>query len=105
MIRVVLHVGMHVLLPGVVARLGFKAQWRRAWLIMLATMLVDLDHLWANPVFDPNRCSIGFHPLHTSPAIALYVLMLAVPGLRLVALGLLLHMGLDTLDCVLMQWF
>ena len=28
---------------------------------MLTTMLIDLDHLLANPVFDPDRCSINFH--------------------------------------------
>ncbi len=32
---------------------------------MLATMAIDLDHLLADPVFDPDRFCIGFHPLHT----------------------------------------
>ena len=44
--------------------------------IMIATMLVDLDHLLANPIFDPNRCSIGFHFLHSEIAIIGYVFML-----------------------------
>ena len=34
---------------------------------MMATMLVDLDHLFADPIYDPDRCSIGFHPLHQYP--------------------------------------
>lgn len=66
---------------------------------MLATMLVDLDHLLADPVYDPGRCGIGFHPLHTAPAIAGYAALLFVPAARLVGAGLLIHMTLDLLDC------
>lgn len=79
-------------------------------------MLVDIDHLLADPIYDPNRCSIGFHPLHTTPAILVYAALFLVPlmvgresgrkGLRpaawvlhLVGLGLLIHMALDGIDC------
>lgn len=68
---------------------------------MFATMLVDLDHLLADPIYDPNRCGIGFHPLHSYPAIAAYALLFIPRPTRLVALGLLIHMALDALDCVL----
>ncbi len=47
---------------------------------MLATMLIDLDHLLADPVYDPARCSIGFHPLHSWWAAAIYLAMAAVPS-------------------------
>lgn len=67
---------------------------------MLSTMLVDLDHLLADPVYDPQRCGIGFHPLHSYPAIAAYALFLIPRPTRLVALGLVIHMVLDALDCV-----
>ena len=67
---------------------------------MFATMLVDLDHLLADPAYDPNRCGIGFHPLHTYPAIAIYGLLLIPRATRLPALGLVIHMALDALDCV-----
>jgi hypothetical protein len=104
MLRPVIHMALHVLGPAVVARFGFADRWKRAWLIMVATMLVDLDHLLATPVFDPNRCSIGFHPLHTWPAISVFVLLAAVPKTRLVGLGLVIHMALDALDCLWMGW-
>ena len=94
----------HVLVPGAIAWLFFRSRWRRVWLIMLATMLVDLDHLLADPVFDPNRCGLGFHPLHSWPAIALYVRALALPWVRVVALGLVVHMGLDGTDCLRIRW-
>ncbi len=66
---------------------------------MLATMLVDLDHLLADPIYDPNRCSVGFHPLHSLPAVAVYVGMSLIPKLRLIGIGLVIHMALDSLDC------
>jgi len=72
---------------------------------MAATILVDLDHFLANPLFDPNRCSIGFHPLHTYYAIAVYVVLALVPQSRLIGIGLLIHMVLDTTDCFWMGAF
>ncbi len=75
-----------------------------AWLVMVATMLVDLDHLFAWPeVFVPGRCSIGFHRLRSYPAIAICVLALAVPQPRVVAVGLLFHMATDFQDCLWMR--
>ena len=96
----ILHLALHILVPGIAAYLGFRKEWLRAWLIMCLTMLVDLDHLMAVPVYDPNRCGINFHPLHTSPAIGAYFLMLLVPKIRIIGIGLLLHMGLDYIDCI-----
>ena len=96
----ILHLVLHFLVPGIIAFLAFKKMWLRAWLIMGLTMLVDLDHLMAAPVYDPGRCSIGFHPLHTYPAIGAYFLMLFIPQIRLIGIGLLLHMGLDYIDCI-----
>lgn len=70
---------------------------------MLATMLVDLDHLLADSVFQSDRCSIGFHPLHTFYAIAIYVVMLFFKHpWRIIGIGLLFHMFTDTLDCFFM---
>lgn len=67
-------------------------------------MLVDIDHFLADPVYDPTRCSIGFHPLHQYPAIAVYAAAALWPRLRLIAVGLLIHMTLDALDCIWMKY-
>lgn len=99
-LRAIVHLLLHGLVPGAVAWLFFRTRWRSAWLVMLATMLVDLDHLLAQPVFNPSRCSIGFHPLHTAPAILVYGLMALVRPTRLVGVGLLIHMALDAVDCL-----
>ena len=94
------HLLLHVLLPGAVARLAFPQRWTRAWGIMVATMVVDADHLLATPIYDPERCSIGFHPLHTWPAILLYLALATAPRTRVAGVGLVLHMALDSLDCL-----
>jgi len=96
------HLLLHAAVPGAVAYLGFSQKWGRAWLIMLATMVVDADHLLADPIYDPGRCSIDFHPLHTYPMIGLYMALALVPRTRLIGLGLVIHMGLDALDCLVM---
>jgi hypothetical protein len=95
---------LHVAVPAAVARIGYPQHWQRAWLVMLAAMAIDLDHLLADPIFDPNRCGIGFHPLHSYIAIAIYAAMLAVPRWRIVAIGLLIHIGLDASDCLWQSW-
>jgi hypothetical protein len=97
-----IHLLLHVLVPGAVAWLAFRGQWRTAWLVMVGTMLIDLDHLLAEPIYDPGRCSIGFHPLHTGPAIGAYALLALWPRARLVGVGLLIHVALDAIDCLLM---
>ncbi|MFZ0240182.1 MAG: DUF6122 family protein [Desulfobacterales bacterium] len=102
MFRPAFHLVLHVLVPGVAAQAAYAERWKSAWLVMLATMIVDLDHLLAIPVYDPNRCSIGFHPLHTYPAIGFYFLLLLMPKIRLIGLGLLIHMALDKIDCLWM---
>ncbi len=104
MLHSTVHMALHVLAPAGVARLGFPNRWKASWMIMVSTMAVDLDHLLATPVFDPDRCSIGFHPLHTWPAMALFLIMTAVPKTRLVGLGLVIHMLLDGFDCLWMKW-
>ena len=90
-------------MPLGIALIFFRPRWRLVFGIMLATLLVDLDHLLAVPVYAANRCSIGFHPLHTAPAIFLYVVMLWPRSTRLVGIGLLTHMLLDGIDCLRMS--
>ena len=104
MIRPITHLILHFIVPGIAARWGFKGQWKKAWAIMLATMIVDLDHLLASPIFDPNRCSIGFHPLHSYPAILCYLAMALIPKSRIIGVGLLIHMALDGIDCLWMTY-
>lgn len=101
-LRTVTHYGLHLLLPGLLAWVFFRNKWKMAWLIMVSTMLIDLDHLLADPIFDASRCGIGFHPLHFYYAIAVYFLMLFIPNVyvKIIAVGLLFHMFTDFQDCL-----
>ena len=95
-----LHIALHLLIPALVAIAFFPDNKLRVFVILASTMLVDLDHLLADPIYDPSRCSIGFHPLHSHIAIGLYGLMLLHRNTRIVGLGLSIHMLLDYIDCV-----
>ena len=94
-----LHLSLHLVVPLVVVGLFFKKDWKIAYFLMLFTMLVDLDHLLANPIYDPNRCSIGFHPLHQPWFIAFYFILSFYPKTRFIGIGLVIHMVLDAIDC------
>jgi hypothetical protein len=104
MIQPLIHMLLHFALPAAVAGVAWRKQFLKAWLIMLATMLVDLDHLLSDPVYDPGRCSMGFHPLHQYPLILVYALAALWPKTRLVGVGLLVHMFLDGVDCFWMRY-
>lgn len=111
-----MHIFLHFLVPIAVAVAFYRPQWRSAALLLLATLAVDVDHLLATPIYDPNRCSIGFHPLHTPAPTLFYAVLLIVPllywanrggvwsstarSLHLIGLGLIIHMLLDGLDCL-----
>jgi hypothetical protein len=95
-----MHVFLPMLVPGVVALLFYRPRWQRAWLLLGAALLLDVDHVLATPMFDPNRCSINFHPLHTYWAMGNYAFMLFPRFTRIWAVGFLLHMALDYAECL-----
>ena len=79
MLRGIVHYGLHLLAPYFLAFLWGRSRQFKAYLILLATMLVDLDHLLAQPIFDPNW------------------------WVRVVGVGLLFHMATDWQDFYLWQ--
>jgi len=95
-----MHYGMHFLVPGIIAYLFFKNNWKKVWLVFILTMLIDLDHLLATPIFSDTRCSINYHPLHSYYAIFFYVGLLFFQKTRTIAIGLLFHMLTDFVDCL-----
>ena len=112
-----IHIALHFVVPLVVAAVFYRKIFQRAFLTFIATMLVDVDHLLADPIYDPARCSIGFHPLHSEIAILMYVVCFVLPmifrsrakghprektleWLHVISLGLLIHMALDGIDCL-----
>ncbi len=105
-IKTIVHYFLHLVFPIVIAKVFFKIIWKQAYGLLLATMLVDIDHVFANPIFDPNRCSVGYHPLHSYPMIALYFLgsVFLKGNYRIIAVGLLFHMFTDWQDFYLWRY-
>ena len=103
MLQSIVHYSIHFIGPLLIALILFKQKWKKAYLIMLLGMLIDIDHLLTNPMFDPNRCSINFHILHSHYAILIYSLLLYFKKFRIIAVGLLFHMLTDFIDCLFMN--
>src|SRR3970040_1220009 len=104
-LRAIVHLALHVAVPGLVAWLWFSSRpgvgsgfdartFQRAWLLLLLGWVIDLDHLLADPIYAPDRCSIGFHPLHTAPATLVYGALVIPRPTRLLGIGPLIHIGL-----------
>ena len=102
MMQGVVHYGIHFIAPLIVAVLFFKKQWLKTYAILLSSFVIDFDHLLATPLFDPIRCSIDFHPLHSYLAIGLYVCLLVPSKTRLFGIGLCIHIIADACDCLFM---
>ena len=102
MLQSITHYGIHLIGPLLIALFFFRNKWKTAYVIMLLGMLIDLDHLLANPIFDPNRCSINYHILHSYYAITIYLVLALLKPTRLLGLGLLIHIIADAVDCSFM---
>lgn len=102
-VRTLLHYSLHFLAPILLGYLFWRKNWKIASLLMIGTMAIDIDHLLATPIFDPNRCSVGFHPLHTGWAALAYVSIGFLPSwkFKAIAVGCLFHLFTDSVDCYL----
>ena len=101
--QALIHYLLHLGAPLLIAFVFFRKDWKKVYLILLATMLVDLDHLLADPIFMADRCSINFHPLHTYYAMGVYAVMLFLRRpFNIIGIGLLFHMLTDYIDCLMM---
>lgn len=101
MLKFSIHYTLHFIFPFLIALIFFKSKWKTVYIIFLLSMLVDLDHLLANPIFEKSRCSINYHPLHSYIAIVFYSIGLFFKKTRILCLALLFHMLTDLIDCYL----
>ncbi|MBS9461466.1 hypothetical protein KIM67_03525 [Flagellimonas sp. 389] len=100
--RFIVHYGIHFIVPLLIGLLLVKEDKLKVTLILLAGILIDIDHIIAEPIFDADRCSIGFHPLHSVWAILLYCLLPFFKKTRIIGLALIIHIIADSADCLLM---
>ncbi|MFI2742374.1 DUF6122 family protein [Zhouia sp. PK063] len=102
MLRFFIHYGIHFIGPVIIAALFYRNNFWKSLLILEAGILIDIDHLWANPIFDPNRCSINFHLFHQYYFIIFYIALLFYKPTRIFGIALLVHILADITDCLLM---
>ncbi|UZO79450.1 DUF6122 family protein [Aquimarina sp. ERC-38] len=104
MLRTGIHYSFHLIIPWIIAYFWYPKQWKKVGLIFIAAMVIDLDHLLAVPIFDPNRCSIGFHPLHSVIASIAYFFLFVLKRTRIIGAALLWHIITDGLDCIMQSY-
>jgi len=98
-----IHYFLHFGFPFFIAFIFFRKEWKKVYLILIATMLVDVDHIFATPIFQENRCSIGFHFLHTYYAMLVYLWLLFFrKPFKIIGIGLLFHMFTDLIVSLMM---
>ena len=104
LLRPILHYGGHFIVPFVFAWIVWRCDWKRFGAAMVGANIIDIDHLWAIPIFDPGRCSIGFHTFHGWEAGIVYLALLIVPRwwVRAFGAGALWHLLVDAGDCAAM---
>ncbi|MGD1946845.1 MAG: DUF6122 family protein [Croceivirga sp.] len=103
MIRHILHYGIHFFVPLLVAIFFFKENRLKVALILISAIAIDIDHLLSQPIFDANRCSIGFHPLHSYVMIPIYIGLAFWKRTRLLGLALVIHIIADSVDCLFIR--
>lgn len=97
--QTVTHYFLHFGAPFLFSLLFFNKKWKKVYTIFILSMLIDLDHLLATPIFDPARCSVNYHPLHSKYAIIIYCILLVPKKTRIIGVALLFHIITDMLDC------
>jgi uncharacterized membrane protein len=100
MLQFGLHYGIQFIVPILIAYFFYKTNFVKVAFILLAGILLDIDHLLANPIFDAGRCSINFHPLHSYWAMMIYLIMLVYKKTRIWGIAFCVHMIADIVDCL-----
>ncbi|WP_378185045.1 DUF6122 family protein [Aquimarina sp. W85] len=103
MTRTLIHYSFHFIIPLIISVYWYRKEWKQLYIYFILAMLIDIDHLWAHPIFDPNRCSVGFHTLHDTIPIIIYCLLLIPKKSRIIGAALLWHIVTDSIDCWLMH--
>ncbi|MDN6280341.1 MAG: DUF6122 family protein [Psychroflexus sp.] len=102
LIHYAMHFGVIYYFAVKYKHIGFSAS--KIYLILLATLVIDIDHLWASPIFQADRCSVGFHTFHSVYALIFYLALYFLSRsrwLKLFSFGLLFHLITDEFDCVM----
>jgi len=78
-----------------------KFNYQLPLLLMISSNVIDIDHLLATPIYDSLRCSINFHPLHSWYTFPLYFIGVFFKKFRFLFIGIIMHLILDYIDCLI----
>ena len=103
--NLVIHAASNLALLWLISRFDSKAfseDTQGITLAVFASHLIDIDHLLADPIYDPARCSITAHPLHHPVMWVLYagLALFRNRRVRYFGVALVLHLVLDALWCL-----
>lgn len=68
--------------------------------LLVGSNFIDLDHLYARPIYDPMRNGFKTHFLHKNwkAVLLISILMLFIRPMMFLGIGFILHFFLDYLD-------
>jgi hypothetical protein len=95
----IIHLLFNILIFFIIDKIGFNLN-SADFIFMLASNLIDLDHLRSKPIFKPGRNSFKTHLLHKQWKLVtvLSFIILFIRPISFLGLGILLHFLLDILD-------
>jgi hypothetical protein len=97
-----IHILADIVVAGIVSAVfpKYRKDFKKIALILISTNLMDVDHLLAEPIYDPQRCGINFHPLHSWYMFPVYAGGLFTERTRWFSIGIIMHLILDGFDCI-----
>lgn len=67
--------------------------------LLIASNSIDIDHLFAKPIYDKQRNSIGFHILHKKRLFPLSIIGCFLPAvIQFFFIGIVAHLFLDWIE-------
>lgn len=100
--NIIIHLIANVILYFIIIKTQKGVSAKFVAISVFASHLIDIDHLLANPLYDPNRCSINFHPLHSWYMFPIYIIGSVYGKYKYFFWAVLVHLGLDLIDCLVM---
>ncbi len=98
--NLLIHIISNLVLIAIISFFDKKTPFKKIFLLVILSNFIDLDHIVANPVYDPSRCSINFHPLHSWYLFPVYLVGIFLKKYKYLFYGIILHLILDKIDCL-----
>jgi hypothetical protein len=100
--NILIHLLINLLTAGVIVLVKRdKSQFQYYFSLIALGNIIDIDHLLADPIYNPARCSITTHPLHRWFAWPFEAFLFFFKKTVFIGVGIIEHLLLDGLDCLI----